>query len=139
MLIFNILNIILFLIVIVLLYLLINFLCNKYKNKFNKDLKFFGLNLKNIHGKKKTTEMLIEKGYKLYINNILQGNILEHKTCILKIKTHNTDDFIFVYNGNPYNWNPNVNLTFSDKDKYIIFEYNQNIYLSGFYESYLYN
>ena len=138
MFIFNILNIILFLIVIVLLYLLVNFLCNKYKNQY-KDLKFFGLNLKNIHCKKKTTQILIEKGYKLHINNIVQGNTLEHKTCILKIKTDNTDDFIFVYNGNPYDWKPKINLTFSDKDKYIIFEYNQNIYLSGFYESYLYN
>ena len=104
--------------------------------KNNKKLlpKFFGLFLdKSLNSKKGNKKIILEKGYYLHINNILNGDFYEHESLILKVKTNRIKDYIYVYNGNPSNWKPYIDLKFGEEDEYIIFEYNNRVFLSGTY------
>lgn len=105
----------------------------KKSNKKN-NIKFFGLCLdKDIYGGKKYLKYNLEDGYNLHINNIMPGDLYESTPLVLKIKTKLITKNIFVYRGNPNDWNPYIDLKFGEKDEYIMFEYNTRAFLSGIY------
>ena len=42
-------------------------------------------------------------------------------------------EFILVYVSNTNKWDSSINLKFGEEDEYVIFEFNNNAYISGYY------
>lgn len=107
---------------------------NILKNKKKLELKFFGLHLKKkFNEPKKSIKINIEKNYYLNINSVLPSEPGYYESLNIKVKTANMNEFILVYVSNTNKWNSSINLKFGEEDKYVIFEFNNNAYISGYY------
>lgn len=107
---------------------------NILKNKKKLKLKFFGLHLKkNFNESKKSVRINIEKNYYLNINSVLPHTPRYYESLNIKVKTANMKEFILVYVSNTNVWDSSINLKFGEEDEYVIFEFNNNAYISGYY------
>ena len=107
---------------------------NILKNKKKLKLKFFGIYLKkNFNESKKSMKINIERNYYLNINSVLPSDPGYYESLNIKVKTANMKEFILVYVSNTNKWNSTINLKFGEEDEYVIFEFNNSAYISGYY------